>query len=158
MTDPTDDPAAFVRANTTRACPPLVPEIMLHLASEVMPLWTRTEAVRRGVLPPPYWAFAWSGGQALARYILDRPAELRGKTVLDFGAGSGLVAIAAVMAGARATAAEIDALSIAAMTLNAQANGVSLDIVANDIIGSACLLRGLFFLDAGLRHHLCASG
>jgi predicted nicotinamide N-methyase len=136
MTDPAHDPAAFVRENTTRASPPLVPEIALHLASEVMPLWTRTEAVRQGILPPPYWAFAWSGGQALARYILDHAAEWRGKSVLDFGAGSGLVAIAAVMAGARATAAEIDSLSIAAMTLNAEANGVRLEIVSDDIIGS----------------------
>src|ERR1700730_14054584 len=96
------DAAAFVRANTAIATPPLVPEIRLHLASEVAPLWHATEAsLAQSQLPPPYWAFAWAGGQALARFILDHPDEVRGRRVLDFGAGSGLVAIAAMKVGAR---------------------------------------------------------
>ncbi|HZT50916.1 MAG TPA: 50S ribosomal protein L11 methyltransferase, partial [Stellaceae bacterium] len=117
------DPVAFIRANTVLATPPLVPEIRLHLATEVTPLWEATEAVlaRQG-LPPPYWAFAWPGGQALARYVLDHPAALRDRTVLDIGAGSGLLAVAAAMAGAaRAIAADTDPFAAAAIALNAAA-------------------------------------
>ena len=95
------DPALFVRRNTAIAAPPLVPEIRLHLATEITPIWQATEeSLARGAVPPPFWAFAWAGGQALARYILDNPAEVAGRFVLDFGAGSGLVAIAAAKAGA----------------------------------------------------------
>lgn len=134
---------AFVRANTNLKSPPIVPELKLHLASEVMNLWTETEAqsvaLATGVgnLPPPYWAFAWPGGQALARYILDHPQEFAGKTVLDFGAGSGLIAIAAAKAGASPViAAELDTLAIAAMELNAAANNVFIEPVEHDIIGT----------------------
>jgi predicted nicotinamide N-methyase len=134
---------SFIRANTTLQAPPLVPEIRLHLAGEVMGLWGETEArsaaLASGVahLPPPYWAFAWPGGQALARYILDHPQEVAGKSVLDFGAGSGLVAIAAAKAGgAPVIAAEIDALALAAIELNAAANGVFVEEIENDIIGT----------------------
>ena len=96
------DPAVFVRRNTAIAAPPLVPEIRLHLATEVTPIWQATEeSLARSALPPPFWAFAWAGGQALARYLLDHPAEVAGRVVLDFGSGSGLVAIAAAKAGAR---------------------------------------------------------
>jgi predicted nicotinamide N-methyase len=133
----------FIRANTTLQAPPLVPEIKLHLAGEVMGLWGETEefsaALVSGVanLPPPYWAFAWPGGQALARYILDHPQEVAGKSVLDFGAGSGLVAIAAAKAqAAPVLAAEIDALALAAIALNAAANGVFVEEIENDIIGT----------------------
>src|SRR6201999_1446375 len=95
------DAASFIRATTAVSAPPLVPEIRLHLASEITPIWQATEEslARRGV-PPPFWAFAWAGGQALSRYLLDHPAEVAGRFVLDFGAGSGLVAIAAAKAGA----------------------------------------------------------
>jgi predicted nicotinamide N-methyase len=130
------DPAAFVRANTVVEAPPLVPEIRLHLASEITPLWHATEAsLARDQLPPPYWAFAWAGGQALARHLLDHPALVRGQSVLDFGAGSGLVAIAAAMAGARVSAAEIDPFAAAAIALNAEVNGVEVAIERADVIG-----------------------
>jgi predicted nicotinamide N-methyase len=131
------DPAAFVRANTAIGSPPLVPEIQLHLASEITPLWQATEAsLARDQLPPPYWAFAWAGGQALARHILDHPELVRGRAVLDFGAGSGLVAIAAAKAGAtHVTAAEIDRFAAAAIALNAALNGVAVAIESADIIG-----------------------
>src|SRR5579884_3300304 len=129
---------AFIRANTAIGAPSLVPEIKLHLASEVTPLWHATEAtLEKSQLPPPYWAFAWPGGQAIARHILNNPSLIAGKTVLDFGAGSGLVAIAAKRAGAaRVVAAEIDAFSIAAMQLNAALNHVAIEVEGSDIIGN----------------------
>ncbi|HYM02547.1 MAG TPA: 50S ribosomal protein L11 methyltransferase [Stellaceae bacterium] len=133
------DVAAFVRANTAIAAPPLVPEIRLHLASEVTPLWHATETtLARDQLPPPYWAFAWAGGQALARHVLDNPDLVRGKSVLDFGAGSGLVAIAAARAGAaKVTAAEIDPFAAAAIALNAALNETEVIVETVDIIGRA---------------------
>src|SRR5438132_12080611 len=132
MTDPTE----FIRANTALVSPPLVPEIKLHLATEVVPLWrlTEEELQAQGV-PPPYWAFAWAGGQALARHILDHPELVRRRAVLDFGAGSGLVAIAAAKSGARVTAAEIDAFAAAAIALNAALNEVEIAIERADVIG-----------------------
>jgi predicted nicotinamide N-methyase len=133
------NPLDFVLAETVIATPPLVPEIRLHLASEVVPLWqaTETNLTERG-LPPPYWAFAWPGGQALARHLLDHPDLVRGKRVLDFAAGSGLAAIAASKAGAASTAAaEIDRFAIAAIGLNAKLNGVGLDTIEADILGQA---------------------
>jgi predicted nicotinamide N-methyase len=131
------DPIAFVRRETIIASPPLVPEIRLHLASEVVPLWQATEAdLERHNLPPPYWAFAWPGGQALARYLLDHPHDLRGQRVLDFAAGSGLAAIAAAKTGAASVAAaEIDRFAIAAIGLNAGLNTVALDLIEKDIMG-----------------------
>jgi len=132
-----NDPSAFVRAETTLAAPPLVPEIRLHLASEVVPLWQATEETltRRG-LPPPYWAFAWPGGQAIARHVLDNPGLLRGARVLDFAAGSGLAAIAAAKAGAaNIVAAEIDEFALAAIALNARVNGVRVETISEDIVG-----------------------
>ncbi len=131
-------PADFIRANTALVAPPLVPEIKLHLATEVVPLWqlTEEELEARGV-PPPYWAFAWAGGQALARYVLDHPATVARKSVLDFGSGSGLVAIAAAKAGAaRVTAADVDRFAHAAIELNATANGAIVDATTDDLIGS----------------------
>jgi predicted nicotinamide N-methyase len=125
-----------VRANTAVGAPPLVPEIRLYLASEITPLWHATEAsLAEAQLPPPYWAFAWAGGQALARHILDHPELVRDHAVLDFGAGSGLVAIAAAKAGARVTAAEIDPFAAAAIALNAALNQVELAIERMDVIG-----------------------
>ena len=132
------DPTAFVRNNTTLLAPPLVPEVRLHLATEVVPLWRKTEEeLEAEGIPPPYWAFAWAGGQALARYLLDHPDTVCGKTVLDFGSGSGLVAIAAAKAGARAVeAADIDSFAAAAIVLNAEANSVVIQVSTDDIIGS----------------------
>jgi predicted nicotinamide N-methyase len=129
----------FIRANTVLAAPPLVPEISLYLASEITPLWQATEAtLAQSQLPPPYWAFAWAGGQALARHLLDNPHLTGGKTVLDFGAGSGLVAIAAQKSGARAvTAAEIDPFAASAIALNAAANGVAIAVTTAELIDSA---------------------
>src|SRR4051812_50180317 len=93
-------PADFITANAALMTPPLVPEIRLYLATEVVPLWRATEEELETMgVPPPYWAFAWAGGQALARYLLDHPETVAGKRVLDIGAGSGLVAIAAGKAG-----------------------------------------------------------
>src|SRR5665213_2091332 len=131
------DARDFVLANTVLAASPLVPEIKLHLAAEVTPLWQATEAaLERHQLPPPYWAFAWAGGQALARHLLDNPVLVAGKRVLDFGAGSGIVAIAAARAGAAAvTAVEIDPFAAAAIALNAALNGVEIAVELADVIG-----------------------
>jgi predicted nicotinamide N-methyase len=133
------EPKTFILANTALTAPPLVPEIRLHLATEVVPLWRKTEEeLEAEGVPPPYWAFAWAGGQALARYVLDNPAIVRGKSVLDFGSGSGLVAIAAKKAGAaRALAADIDAFAAAAIELNAQANDAAIEVTRDDVIGRA---------------------
>ena len=133
------DWADFIRANTEIAAPPLVPEIRLHLATAVTPLWQATEAfLDRTGLPPPYWAFAWPGGQALARHLLDHFELARGRAVLDFAAGSGLVAIAAARAGARrALAYDIDPAACTAMQLNAMLNEVEIDIRCADLTGSA---------------------
>ena len=130
-------PTAFIRANTALSAPPLVPEIRLCLASEVVPLWRKTEEeLEAEGVPPPYWAFAWAGGQALARYVLDHPECVRDKTVLDFGSGSGLVAIAAAKAGAtEVLAADIDAFAAAAIRANADANGVQVIVTQEDVIG-----------------------
>ncbi|HEX4534395.1 MAG TPA: 50S ribosomal protein L11 methyltransferase, partial [Rhizomicrobium sp.] len=132
------DPSSFVSENTVLLAPPLVPEVRLYLAAEMLPLWRKTEEELEAMgVPPPYWAFAWAGGQALARYVLDNPDEVRGQRVLDFGSGSGLVAIAAAKAGAaHVVAADIDDYAAAAIALNAQANGVAVDIVTDDVIGS----------------------
>jgi predicted nicotinamide N-methyase len=133
------DPALFVRRNTAIAVPPLVPEIQLHLAPEITPIWQATEeSLARSGVPPPFWAFAWAGGQALARYVLDHPAEVAGRFVLDFGAGSGLVGIAAAKAGAaRVVAAEIDHFAAAAITANAALNEVAITVTTADVIDTA---------------------
>jgi len=133
-------PGAFVRDNTLIDAAPLVPELRLHLASEITPIWQATEdwLAERNV-EPPFWAFAWPGGQALARHILDRPDSVAGRRVLDFAAGGGIAAIAAARAGAaQVEAAEIDALAVAAIRLNAALNGVSVIAAAADVVGEAC--------------------
>ena len=129
-------PAEIIRANTRLSPVPLVPEIRLYQASEPMGVWQQTEqATGRTGLDPPFWAFAWAGGQALARYLLDRPEAVGGRTVIDVASGSGLVAIAAVMAGAVAvTAYDIDPLATAAITVNAAANGVAVPAVCADVL------------------------
>ena len=123
-------PDHFVRSNTVLTASSLVPEIRLHLATEILPLWNKTEdEIEKNGLAPPYWAFAWAGGQALARYVIDHPETVRGRSVLDFGSGSGLVAIAAAKAGASSVlAADIDPFAAAAITLNARANDVEIDV------------------------------
>ena len=134
-------PAQFVFANTVLTTPSLVPEIRLHLATEILPLWNKTEVeIEEKGLPPPYWAFAWAGGQALARYVLDNPDDVRGRRVLDFGSGSGIVAIAAAKAGASSVlAVDIDAFAAAAISLNARANDVEIDVRQKDVLQHGCL-------------------
>jgi predicted nicotinamide N-methyase len=125
MTETTDR-ADFIRANTGLMSPPLVPEVALHLAHEAVPLWQKTEEELGQLgLPPPFWAFAWAGGQALARYVLDNAGVVQGRDVVDLASGSGLVGIAAMKAGAaRVLAADIDGFAVTAITLNAGANGL----------------------------------
>ncbi|MEZ5851608.1 MAG: 50S ribosomal protein L11 methyltransferase [Hyphomicrobiaceae bacterium] len=134
----TRDWAAFIRENTRLLAPPLVPEILLHLAEESLPIWRKTEEELGEMnVPPPYWAFAWAGGQALARYLIDTPELVRGKRVVDLGTGSGLTAIAAMKAGAAETlAADVDRVSLAATALNAQANGVTVACTSVDLLAA----------------------
>ncbi len=146
----------FIRANTSLTRLPYLPEISLHLADEVHELWrkTETELAELG-LPPPFWAFAWPGGQAVARYILNKPETVRGMSVLDFATGSGMVAIAASMAGAKSvTAIDIEPFCEAAVSLNAQANQVAVDFRRGDPIGSDdgwdIVLAGDIFYEAAL--------
>ncbi len=131
------DAERFILDNTALMAPPHVPEIRLHLADEAHDLWKRTEEELAEIgLPPPFWAFAWAGGQGVARYVLDRPEIVRGKRVLDFASGSGLVAIAAAKAGAaKVLAADIDPFCETAIRLNAEANGVKADFTGDDQIG-----------------------
>ncbi|GAC1366528.1 MAG: methyltransferase [Polyangiales bacterium] len=131
--------AEFVRAHTAVASPPMLPELRLHLATELSPLWEKTQDWLDEVgLPPPYWAFAWAGGQAVARFLLDTPDVVRGTSVLDFGAGSGMIAIAAARAGAkRVTANDVDAFALAAIPLNAALNEVAVTVVGDDLVGTA---------------------
>ena len=139
--DPADEASArtFIAANTRLLAPPLVPEIRLHLAEESVPIWQKTEEELGEMnVPPPYWAFAWAGGQALARYLLDNPALVAGKSVVDLGSGSGLTAIASKMAGAaRVRAADIDALALASVRVNAEANGVEVETTREDLLARA---------------------
>jgi predicted nicotinamide N-methyase len=130
------DRKAFIRANTRLKPVPHVPEISLHVAEESVPIWQKTEEELDAMgLPPPYWAFAWAGGQALARYVLDHPETVAGRRVLDLASGSGLVAIAAARAGAAPViAADIDAFTEAAISLNAEANDVYIEIVVQDLL------------------------
>ena len=150
------DREAFIRANTSLLAPPHVPEIRLHLADEAHELWLKTEEELEAIgLPPPFWAFAWAGGQGLARYLLDNPAIVRGRRVLDFASGSGLVAIAAAKAGAaHVLAADIDPFCAAAIRLNLEANGVSADFTGSDLIGADegwdVVLAGDVFYDKAL--------
>ena len=126
----------FVRAHTCLGAPPYVPELRLWLAEDAFTLWEQTEReLGRTELPPPFWAFAWAGGQALARHVLDHPHLVAGRRVLDLAAGSGLVAVAAARAGAAAvTAAEVDPLAVAAIGLNARANGVAVTALLADLL------------------------
>ncbi|TPI11361.1 methyltransferase [Mesorhizobium sp. B4-1-3] len=128
----------FILDNTALMAPPHVPEVLLHLADEAHDLWLRTEEELAEIgLPPPFWAFAWAGGQGLARYVLDHPGTVRGRRVLDFASGSGLVAIAAMKAGAKQViAADIDPFCETAIAINLQANGVEAQFLGTDCVGT----------------------
>jgi predicted nicotinamide N-methyase len=130
--------AEFIKSNTRLLPVPLVPEIRLRLAEESLAIWRQTEEeLGRLNVPPPWWAFAWAGGQALARYVLDNPALAGGRSVLDLGAGSGLAGIAALKAGAaRVLAADTDLFAVAAMVLNAEANAVTLETTCDDLLAA----------------------
>ncbi len=147
------DPERFILDNTGIMHPPHVPELRLHLASEAHELWLKTEEELEEIgLPPPFWAFAWAGGQGLARYVLDHPESVSGKRVVDFASGSGLVAIAAAKAGAAAViAADIDPWTEAAIRLNAALNGVDVDFTGRNLVGTPVeadvLLAGDVFYD-----------
>ncbi len=151
---------AFITAHTTIARAPLVPEVALHLATEITPIWHATEEflVQAGI-EPPFWAFAWPGGQALARSILDAPDALRGKRVLDFAAGCGIAAIAAAQAGAALVeAAEIDPMAVAAIRLNAALNGVAVTALEGDVVGTLArwdvILAGDVCYEAPMTAHI----
>jgi predicted nicotinamide N-methyase len=144
MTDPANrDPGAFIRGNTALKAPSLVPELRLHLADAALPLWEKTEEELEAVgLPPPYWAFAWAGGQALARHIVDRPDLVAGKRVLDVASGSGIVALACLWASAaHVVANEIDAFALTAIRINAEANDLegALELVGRDMLDEPVL-------------------
>ena len=130
---------AFILANTRLQAPPHTPELVLHLADEITPIWRMTEEALEEIgLPPPFWAFAWAGGQALARYVLDHPEVVAGRRVIDFASGSGIVAIAAARAGAACVlAADIDGYCGAALALNAAANGVAVAFTDADLLDAA---------------------
>jgi predicted nicotinamide N-methyase len=139
---------------------PLVAEIRLHLAGDVLGLWQQTEEQAGPGQPPPFWAFPWPGGQALARYILDHPRLVAGRRILDVGSGSGLVAIAAQLAGAAAVlASEIDPVAVAAIRLNAEANGLPPPAVAGDVLdgdgeGAEVVLAGDVWYSAPLAERM----
>jgi len=146
------DKQAFIRTQTKIARPSLVPELKLHLATEISPIWraTQTELDNYGI-PPPYWAFCWPGGQALTRFLIDQPHWVKGKRVLDFAAGSGISGIAAAkMKAAHVTIAEIDEVAVAAIALNAKLNKVAVDIVTEDLVG-----RGDLGFDIVLAGDVC---
>lgn len=126
----TFDPVEFIQAQTQVLPPVIVPEMVLHLATEATPLWQMTEErLRQADLPPPFWAFAWPGGQGMSRYILDNPELVRGKRVIDFASGSGVAAIAAMKAGAKSVlAVDIDPLALTAIKLNAELNHVDVSV------------------------------
>ncbi len=131
-----DDPESFIRENTVLQPVPHAPEISLYVADEITPIWKMTEDGLGAMgISPPFWAFAWAGGQALARYVLDNPQIVAGKSVLDFASGSGLVGIAAMKAGAsRVLACDIDPMCDAAIAVNAQANGVRVEAAIANLL------------------------
>jgi predicted nicotinamide N-methyase len=143
------DPATFIRLHTTPAPVPLCPDILLWQATEITPIWHATEDwLQKNGIPPPFWAFPWAGGQAVARLIADDPSLVAGKRVMDFAAGSGLIAIAAMKAGAASViAVEIDPFAITATSMNADLNGVAITGLTEDIIGQP--LPGIDILLAG---------
>lgn len=144
-----EDATRFIAANTRLSHHPLVPEVRLHLADEITPIWRASEAtLQEEGIEPPYWAFAWPGGAATARHLLDHPDAVAGRRVLDVAAGSGIAAIAAALAGAlEVTAVDIDAMACAAVLANAAANGVTVTAAADDPLeapppGNTLILAG----------------
>ncbi len=137
-----------------------MPEFTLYLANEITPIWQATEDwLAHQNIAPPFWAFAWPGSQALARFILDNPASVAGRRVLDFAAGCGLAALAAARAGAALVeAAEIDPLALAAISLNARKNGLSVHALSEDVVGLACrwdlILCGDICYEAPMARHI----
>jgi len=133
------DPEGFIRANLAQARPAMVPEFTLWLATEYVPIWQATEAwMEQQNIDPPYWAFCWPGGQAIARYLLDNPGAVHGKRVIDFAAGSGVSSMAAARSGAASvTANDIDLLALVAARLNAEANGLAFEVNAEDWLADA---------------------
>ena len=132
-----DDITALIRSRTRIDTAPLVPTINLHLATALTPLWQATESTLATTgMPPPFWAFAWPGGQAVARLLLDRPDLVRGRRVLDFAAGGGLIALAAAQCGAaRVMAADLDPIAKVAIALNATLNGLAINVSLHDLVG-----------------------
>ncbi|MBX3498800.1 MAG: methyltransferase [Alphaproteobacteria bacterium] len=128
------DPAAFIRTYTALGTPAMVPELRLWLAAEYLPIWQATEDwLEKQNVDPPYWAFCWPGGQAMARYLLDHPGMVQGRHVIDFAAGCGVASLAAARCGAaRVVANEIDPVAIAAMRLNAEANALGIETSDSD--------------------------
>jgi predicted nicotinamide N-methyase len=157
--------AGFIRAHTTLRPVTGVPEVRLHLADDSLAVWEATEAeVARGELDPPFWAFAWAGGQALARWVLDRPEAVSGRPVLDVATGSGLVAVAAALAGAAEVAAiDADPIAAVAARLNATANAVDVAVAAAPVeqvdvpaAGTVVLAGDVFYQEAMARRMLAA--
>lgn len=155
-----DTSAEFVRAYARLAAVAHVPEIQLHQADEPIGLWELTEGEFRSEQPPPFWAFAWAGGQALARYVLDHPDVVAGRRVLDLASGSGLVAIAAAKAGAaHVHAVDVDPVALAAVELNAQANRVTVagtlgDILDDDASDAQVVLAGDVFYSQAMANRV----
>ena len=154
------DPETFIRQHTRITHAPLVPEIALHLATEITPIWQASEDwLAAQDMEPPFWAFAWPGGQALARAVLDAPRRIAGRRVLDFAAGCGIGAIAASLAGAaQVEAVEIDPMAITACRMNAALNGVAIEARCADVVGEACrwdvILAGDVCYEAPMTAHI----
>lgn len=153
----------FILTNTRLLSPPHVPEVCLHLAEESLPIWQKTEEELGEMnVPPPFWAFAWAGGQALARYVLDHPEIVAGRSILDLGSGSGLGAIAAMKAGAAsALASDIDQFALASIALNASANDVRVTTTSDDLLtgqplGHQAVLVGDLFYERELAEKVSA--
>ena len=157
------DRTGFIRANTSIMAPPLVPEVSLHLAHEAVPVWQKTEDELGEIgLPPPFWAFAWAGGQALARHVLDHPEIVRSQRVLDLASGSGLVGIAARKAGAaHVLATDIDGFAVSAIAMNMALNAVFLEVATDDLLSTTppicdVILVGDLFYERSLAERVFA--
>jgi len=153
-------PEQFIAAHTAVSRASIVPEVALHLATEITPIWQASEAwLQERNIEPPFWAFAWPGGQALARAVLDAPERIAGRRVLDFAAGCGVAAIAAAQRGAaHVEAAEIDPLAAAALRLNAALNGEDIAVTEGDVVGAPCrwdvILAGDVCYEAPMTAHI----
>ncbi len=151
--------AGFVRQNTSISQSSLVPSIRLFLGSTVTPLWAATEDyLNAHNIPPPFWAFAWPGAEALARHITDHPELVRGRSVLDFAAGCGLAGLACARAGAQVDACETDPFAVAAIILNSTHNKLILNVIHDDLVGTECrwdvILCGDVCYEASMTAHI----